>query len=293
MGADGAEPSGWFGRRIALSRHGGRDPPVGCHAVRIVEYDEWPEIRGEGQPPHLRPVIPRHVGCIMDGNGRWALMRGESRSNGHAAAEESVVALVDAALEIGIEWLTVYAFSTENWARDEGEIGFLMDLDQWLLRESRRDDFNRKGVRFRVAGDLEDPRVPPHTRDYLRETLAMTEHNDQLTFCMAFNYGGRRELLQGIRRLASQGLPLADLDDRELSNRFELCLGDPQMPEMDLLIRTSSEYRTSGFFPWHAAYAEFVFADTLWPDFREGHLYSAVREFQTRKRRLGRASAGG
>jgi undecaprenyl diphosphate synthase len=227
--------------------------------------------------------IPRHIACIMDGNGRWAQMRGLTRSNGHEAAEAAVDAVVDGCLELGVPWLTVYAFSTENWSREPAEVAFLMSLQEWLLRDEKRRRYGALGVRFRFVGDLTDSRIPEACRDWLYECEDMTKDNDRLQFCIAFNYGGRAEIVDAVRSLVRAGVPAEDVDQA----RVAAAMYTPDMPDIDLLIRTSSEYRISNFFPWHTAYAEFVFMDTLWPDFREGHLYSAVAEYQSRRRRRG------
>jgi undecaprenyl diphosphate synthase len=248
--------------------------------MRIVESSEM-AIVADGE-------IPRHIACIMDGNGRWAQMRGLTRSNGHEAAEAAVDAAVDGCLELGVEWLTVYAFSTENWRRDPAEVAFLMSLQEWLLRDEKRQRFRRLGVRFRFIGQLDDPRIPPACRAWLRECEEITAENDRLQFCIAFNYGGRAEITDAAKRLISEGVT-ADKIDEDMVHH---AMYEPSMPDIDLLIRTSSEFRLSNFFPWHAAYAEFVFMDTLWPDFRAGHLYSAVAEYQTRRRRRGGSGSG-
>jgi undecaprenyl diphosphate synthase len=243
--------------------------------MRIVEAAEMALV-AEGE-------IPRHIGCIMDGNGRWALMRGLSRSNGHEAGEAAVDAVVDACLALGVQWLTVYAFSTENWRREPAEVEFLMSLQQWLLREEKRQRFKRIGVRLRFVGHLDDPRVPEACRRWLRECEEMTAHNTALEFVIAFNYGGRTEIVDAVKSLVEAGMAPEDIDEKHIGAAMYL----PDMPDIDLLIRTSAEYRISNFFPWHSTYAEFVFMDTLWPDFREGHLYSAVAEYQSRRRRRG------
>ncbi|MSW19597.1 MAG: di-trans,poly-cis-decaprenylcistransferase [Actinobacteria bacterium] len=248
--------------------------------MRIVEASEMALV-AEGE-------IPRHVACIMDGNGRWAQMRNLTRSVGHEAAEESVDAVVDGCLALGVKWLTVYAFSTENWKREPAEVAFLMSLQEWLLREEKRQRFKRIGVRLRFLGDLDDPRVPDACRNWLRECEEMTAHNDGLEFCIAFNYGGRAEIVDAVKSLVAAGTPADQIDEAAV----HAAMYEPSMPDIDLLIRTSSEYRLSNFFPWHSTYAEFVFMDTLWPDFREGHLYSAVAEFQQRRRRKGSSGTG-
>jgi undecaprenyl diphosphate synthase len=244
--------------------------------MRIVEEAELAAIR--------QGVIPRHVGVIMDGNGRWAQMRDLSRSDGHAAAEDAVVATVDAALELGVEWLSAYAFSTENWRRDPVEVAFLMRFDEWLLRKSRRDELNEKGVQIRFSGQLDDPRIPADSREWLRETTEMTRTNDRLKLVLAFNYGGRAELIDAVNGLLASGVE--SVDEQALHD----AMYQADMPDLDLVMRTSAEQRLSNFMPWHSVYAEFVFLETLWPDFREWHFYSAVAEFQQRQRRKGAAT---
>jgi undecaprenyl diphosphate synthase len=248
--------------------------------MRIIEASELDVVRsGE---------IPAHVGCIMDGNGRWALMRDLSRTNGHAAAEEAVVSVVDGALDLGVRWLSVYAFSTENWTRGPDEVAFLMSFDEWLLRKERRDELIEKGVRVRFVGRLDDPKVPEASREWLAETEELTREGTRLTFCVAFNYGGRAEIVDAVRSVLADGVTADELTEDHLRARMYAA----DMPDLDLVVRTSAEHRTSNFFPWHSTYAELVFADTLWPDFRAWHLYSAVAEYQTRRRRRGAALAG-
>ncbi len=249
--------------------------------MRIVEAEEFPLVRGG--------LIPQHVSCIMDGNGRWAQMRDLTRSDGHAAAEDAVDAVVDGCIELGVEWLSVYAFSTENWAREPAEVQFLMSLQEWLLREEKRQRFKDIGVRMRFVGDLDDPRIPDPCRNWLLECEDMTKQNDTLEFAIAFNYGGQAEMLHAVKSLVRSGVDVTDLDEAS----FRRHLYCPDMPDIDLLIRTSAEQRVSNYFPWHTAYSEFVFTDTLWPDFRVGHLYSAVAEFQSRNRRKGGTAVSG
>ena len=241
-------------------------------AMRVVEASELELIR-QGE-------IPRHIGCIMDGNGRWAQMRGESRSKGHEAAEPGVRAAVEACLDLGVEWLTVYAFSTENWKRSDAEVSFLMSFKRWLLHEKRVDELDKKNVRIRFVGERGDDRIPAASRRWMEQCEARTAGNTALNFVIAFNYGGRQELVRATEALAAAGGPFTE-------EALQAAMYLPDMPDMDLVLRTSSEQRLSNFFPWHSAYAELVFTDTLWPDVRHGHLYSAVAEFQSRRRRLG------
>jgi undecaprenyl diphosphate synthase len=225
--------------------------------------------------------IPTHVGCVMDGNGRWATKRGLRRTDGHAAGEEALFDTVQGALELGVRWLTVYAFSTENWKRPIDEVRFLMRFNEDILLR-RRDELHKQGVRIRFAG-RRDWRVPRRLLKRQDEAIALTARNDTLTLTFAFNYGGRAEIVDAVRRLIDDGVPAAKVDEKAIARR----LYHPDMPEPDLVIRTSGEYRISNFLLWELAYAELVFTDVLWPDFRREHLFDAVREFQSRERRFG------
>jgi undecaprenyl diphosphate synthase len=237
----------------------------------------------EGLDPNRMPV---HVACVMDGNGRWAQKRGLPRTEGHRAGEEALFDAIKGALELGLSWFTVYAFSTENWRRPPDEVHFLLSVisDQLLLR--RRDDLNQMGVRIRFIG-RRDWRVPRRVLHRMDESAEMTKHNRKMTFTVAFNYGGRAEVVDAVRRLVSEGVPARKIDERALRSR----LYAPDMPDPDLVIRTSGESRLSNFMIWEVAYSELVFTDVLWPDFRKEHLAEAVREFQRRDRRFGRTRA--
>jgi undecaprenyl diphosphate synthase len=232
--------------------------------------------------------IPTHVGLILDGNGRWAHVRGLHRTAGHAAGEAALFDTVEGALEIGIRWLTAYTFSTENWTRDQEEVDFLMWFNEDLLLR-RRDDLHRQGVRMWFAGDLADPRVPDRNRRHMAEAAALTEENDRLHLVFAFNYGSRRELVEATRRIAAEvaagDLALDAVDESVLQRHLYI----PAMPDLDLVIRSSGEHRLSNFLLWQAAYAEFVFPGILWPDFNRQHLLAAVEEYQQRDRRFGSA----
>ncbi|HLY81487.1 MAG TPA: polyprenyl diphosphate synthase [Acidimicrobiales bacterium] len=233
----------------------------------------------EGLDPHRMPV---HVACVMDGNGRWAQKRGLPRTEGHRAGEEALFDAIQGAVELGVQWLTVYAFSTENWRRPADEVRFLLNViaDNLLLR--RRDDLNRMGVRIRFIG-RRDWRVPRRVLHRMDESVEMTRRNRQMTFTVAFNYGGRAELVDAVKQLVDSGVPARKINERAI----RACLYDPEMPDPDLVIRTSGEFRISNFMIWEVAYSELVFTDVLWPDFRREHLAEAIREFQRRDRRFG------
>jgi undecaprenyl diphosphate synthase len=217
----------------------------------------------------------------MDGNGRWATKRGLRRTEGHAAGEAALFDAVEGALELGIEWLTVYAFSTENWRRPVDEVRFLMRFNERLLLE-RRDELHEKGVRVRFIG-RRDWRVPKRVLRRIDEATELTAGNRRMTLTFAFNYGGRAEIVDAVRRLVADGVPADKVTEKAIRER----LYASDMPDPDLVLRTSGEYRISNFLLWELAYSELVFTDVLWPDFRREHLFDAVREYQRRERRFG------
>jgi undecaprenyl diphosphate synthase len=225
--------------------------------------------------------VPVHIACVMDGNGRWAQKRGLPRTEGHGAGEEALLDAVEGALEMGVRWLTVYAFSTENWRRPVDEVRYLMNFNESLLRR-RVDELHERGVRVRFAG-RRDWRVPRRLLKRMDESVVKTAGNRRLTLTIAFNYGGRAEIVDAVRRLVEDGVPASKVDEKAIAAR----LYHPDMPEPDLMVRTSGEHRTSNFLLWELAYSELVFTDALWPDFRREHLFEAVREFQRRDRRFG------
>jgi len=218
----------------------------------------------------------------MDGNGRWASQRGLPRTEGHAAGEEALLDTVNGALDIGVRWLTMFAFSTENWRRPRDEVRYLMGFNESLLVR-RRDELHDKGVRIRFAG-RRDWRVPRRVLRRMDESVALTEDNRRMTLTMAFNYGGRAEIIDAVRALVATGIAADKIDERALRAHLYY----PDQPDPDLVIRTSGEYRISNFLLWQLAYSELVFTDVLWPDFRREHLFEAVAEFQRRERRYGR-----
>ncbi len=232
--------------------------------------------------PDIDPrAVPQHVAIVMDGNGRWAQRRGLKRTEGHAAGEEALFDTVEGALDLGIKWLTVYAFSTENWKRPADEVRYLMKFNESLLVR-RRDEMHERGVRMRFIG-RRDWRVPRRLIRRMDESIALTERNRTMTFTIAFNYGGRAEIVDAVRQLVADGVPADKVDERAIRKR----LYDPEMPDPDLMVRTSGEFRISNYLLWEIAYSELVFTDVLWPDFRREHLFDAVREYQARERRFG------
>ena len=232
--------------------------------------------------------LPAHVGIILDGNGRWAEARGLPRTAGHQAGETALFDTVNGALDIGLGWMTLYTFSTENWSRSGEEVEFLMRFNEDLLLR-RRDDLHRKGVRIVFAGEADDQRIPERNRRHMAETTQLTADNERMTLVFAFNYGSRMELVHGARRLAAMAIRDEIRPDAITIADLAAALYVPDMPDVDLVIRTSGEYRLSNFLLWQAAYAELIFVDTLWPDFGPNDLVACVAEYQRRVRRFGTA----
>ncbi|MCU1484205.1 MAG: undecaprenyl diphosphate synthase [Actinomycetia bacterium] len=228
-----------------------------------------------------RRRIPVHIACVMDGNGRWATKRGLPRTEGHAAGEEALFDAVEGALELGVKWLTVYAFSTENWRRPPDEVRYLMKFNESILSR-RRDELHERGVRINFAG-RRDWRVPKSVLRQMDEAAELTKKNKRLTLTIAFNYGGRAEIVDAVRALVAEGVKAEKIDEKAIAKH----LYDPKMPDPDLMVRTSGEHRISNFLLWELAYSELIFTDVLWPDFRREHLFEAVREYQRRDRRFG------
>ena len=230
--------------------------------------------------------IPRHVAIVMDGNGRWAKARGLPRTAGHAAGEAALFDVVEGAIELGIEAITAYAFSTENWSRSPEEVRFLMGFNRDVLRR-RRDQMNELGVRVRWAG-----RRPRLWRSVVKELELgerMTRNNTVMTLTMAVNYGGRAELADAAAALA-RDVRAGRVDPDRISERtFARYLDEPDLPDVDLFWRTSGEQRISNFLLWQSAYAELVFSDVPWPDVDRRHLWAAVEEYARRTRRYGSA----
>jgi undecaprenyl diphosphate synthase len=225
--------------------------------------------------------VPNHVACVMDGNGRWARARNLPRTAGHAAGEEAMFDTVDGALEVGVRWLSMFAFSTENWRRPPDEVRYLMNFNEGILTR-HRDDLAQKGVRIRFAG-RRDWRVPKRLLRHMDDSAALTARNRKMTLTICFNYGGRAEIVDAVRKIASDGLKPEKIDERAIASRLYW----PDMPEPDLVVRTSGEYRISNFLIWQLAYSELVFTDVLWPDYRRENLFDAIREYQGRDRRYG------
>jgi len=239
------------------------------------------------KPPVLpKELIPRHVAIVMDGNGRWAKERGLPRTAGHEAGEASLLDCVHGALELGIGWISAYAFSTENWKRSPDEVRFLMGFNRDVIRR-RRDEMHELGVRIRWAGRR--PRLWRSVIKELEEAEAMTAKNRNLTLTMCVNYGGRAEIADATARIAAEVQAGHITPDQVNERMIAKYLDEPDMPDVDLFVRSSGEQRTSNFLLWQSAYAEMVFLDTLWPDFDRRHLWQACEIYADRDRRYGGA----
>jgi undecaprenyl diphosphate synthase len=221
------------------------------------------------------------VGVVMDGNGRWAQRRGLPRTEGHGAGEVALVDTVYGALSLGMRSLTVYAFSTENWRRPIDEVRYLMNFNRGLL-ERRQHELHADGVRIVFSG-RRDWRVPRGVLKRMNEAAELTKDNKVLTLNIAFNYGGRAEIVDAVRQLVKDKVAESKVDEKAIRAR----LYHPELADPDLIIRTSGEYRISNFLLWELAYSELVFTDVLWPDFRREDLFAAVEEYQRRERRFG------
>ncbi|WP_199435104.1 isoprenyl transferase [Qaidamihabitans albus] len=239
------------------------------------------------RPPQIPPeLVPQHVALVMDGNGRWANQRGLPRIEGHKRGEAVMIDVASGAVELGVKWLSVYAFSTENWKRSPDEVRFLMGFNRDTIRR-QVDYLGSIGVRIRWAG-----RRPRLWRSVIKELQAAeekTRHNTKLNMTMCVNYGGRAEVGDAVRqiaRLAAEGRIDPDKVDERTIAKY---LYQPEMPDVDLFLRPSGELRTSNFMLWQSAYAEFVFQDTLFPDFDRTKLWDACLEYARRDRRFGAA----
>lgn len=229
------------------------------------------------------PGVPAHIGIIMDGNGRWAEKRGLPRTSGHKEGLETVKKIVSHASDRGIQCLSLYVFSTENWRRTEQEISFLMNLIHTHIRQQYK-FYKERGIKIIHSGNIDQ--LPPNVRNEIILAERDTEDFSGLRINLLINYGGRNEIIRAVRRcIESAGMDA--LSEENLS----LYLDQPELPALDLVIRTGGELRLSNFFLWQAAYAEFYFSDDFWPDWTPGHLDAAIASFQSRQRRFGRIIA--
>jgi undecaprenyl diphosphate synthase len=230
--------------------------------------------------PQSATNIPIHVGIIMDGNGRWAKQRNLPRTMGHKEGLSVAKRIVAAAAKLGIKYITLYTFSTENWKRAQDEVGYLMNLIRGHLR-AEFDFYKQNGIRIRHIGNLNG--LPEDIRLEIIKAVEETAHFSGLTVVLAINYGGRDEIVRGIKKIILQEANPDSISEESVSQAFDM----PDLPDVDLLIRTGGELRISNFLLWHAAYAELVFTDTLWPDYNETEFINDIHLFQNRTRRFG------
>jgi len=231
--------------------------------------------------PDFVPMLPRHVAIVMDGNRRWARNHGVSEGEGHSAGVDAIRPIVERAGDLGIEALSIFAFSRENWNREEEEVNTLFALMEAAIRREVP-DLIRDGVRVRVLGRLED--LPATTRDSILDATEATAAGKKLTLNIAFNYSGQSEIVDAVRRSLADGLTASEIDEVAISER----LYTADLPPLDLLIRTGGEQRISNFLIWQAAYAELYFSERLWPDFDPAEFDAALAEYARRSRRFGR-----
>ena len=244
----------------------------------LLSLDEFPELSLD------RGRLPRHVAVVMDGNGRLATRRGLNRCEGHRRGKDSVRAVVEAARELGIPYLTLFVFSNENWQRPSAEVHFLMELfHRYLITETKR--LMKRGIRLITIGEMD--RLPARVRHALKRMVELTANNRAMTVALALSYGGRQDMAVAVRRIADAvaagTLAPADINEEVIGGK----LMTAGMPDPDLLIRTSGELRISNFFLYQLAYTELYFTETLWPDFRERDFLKAIAAYQARERRFG------
>ena len=245
-----------------------------------------PHATGARPPVIPRELVPNHIALVMDGNGRWANAQGLPRIEGHRRGEASLMDVAWGCLDIGVKWLSAYAFSTENWKRSPDEVRFLMGFNRDVIRR-RVDELHERGVRVRWAGRR--PRLWRSVIKELEVAEEKTRDNDLLTLTMCVNYGGRAEVADAVKEIARQvaaGKIKPEKIDEKTIARY---LDEPDMPDVDLFVRSSGEQRTSNFLLWQSAYAEMVFLDTLFPDFDRRHIWQAIEIYARRDRRFGGA----
>ena len=222
--------------------------------------------------------VPSHIAIIMDGNGRWAKQKGLPRTSGHKEGLEVAKKIIKAASKIGVKYITLYTFSTENWKRAEEEVGYLMNLIATHLR-AEFEFYKENQIRVQHIGNLEG--LPQKVQNTIKETIDDCKNFSGITAVLAINYGGRDEIIRAIKKISEDQISV--LDEKNFSSNFDI----PELPDVDLMIRTGGEKRLSNFLLWQNSYAEMDFVDTLWPDYKEEDFYSSVLDFQKRNRRFG------
>ncbi len=266
-----------------MPRRNAASPPG---AGRPAPAPPKPHASGAVAPVIATDKLPAHVAIVMDGNGRWAKARNLPRTEGHARGEESLFDVIEGAIEVGVKYVSAYAFSTENWRRSPDEVRWLMGFNRDVIRR-RRDQLDAMGVRVRWAGRR--PRLWRSVISELEDAERRTVDNDVLTLQFCVNYGGRAEIVDAARQIAELAAA-GRLDPAKLTEeRFRRFLDEPDIPDVDLFVRSSGEQRTSNFLVWQSAYAEMVFLDQLWPDFDRRDLWRAIELYVNRDRRYGGA----
>lgn len=227
-----------------------------------------------------QPAVPQHIAIIMDGNGRWAKQRGLPRLAGHRAGTENIRAIITEAAEQGVRYLTLYAFSTENWSRPSAEVnGLMLLLGEYINRET--ENLHRQGAQIRHLGRMTG--VNEQLQRKIRDAVALTRDNTRITVAIAFNYGGRADIVDAVRELMQRGFTAQDVTEELIADH----LSTSGMPDPDLIIRTAGEWRLSNFLIWQAAYSEYWTTPNYWPDFGADHLRQAIRDYGRRERRFG------
>jgi undecaprenyl diphosphate synthase len=255
--------------------------------LRVLKFSERNTSANQVKDLDLKR-IPKHIAIVMDGNGRWAQSRGLPRLAGHHRGVETVKAIAQAAQDLGIEFLTLYTFSTENWKRPVEEVNGLMKILERTI-QADLDEFHEKGFKLNVIGGKD--RLAPHLLDLIAKAMKKTQHNTGLCLNIAFNYGGRYEIVEATKTIARQVLEEKMKIEEITEDLFSTALFTAGIPDPELFIRTSNESRISNFLLWQSAYAELVFVKTYWPDFTKEDLINAIHEFQKRNRRFGRSSS--
>ena len=270
-------------------------PDTSTWPVVFPELPPSPDGGPRRPPQHISKAVapripadslPNHVAIVMDGNGRWATQRGLSRTEGHKMGEAVVIDIACGAVELGIKWLSLYAFSTENWKRSAEEVRFLMGFNRDVVRR-RRAILNEMGVRIRWVGSA--PRLWRSVINELAIAEEVTKNNDVITINYCVNYGGRTEIAEAARRIANEVAAGRLNPDRISESTISRHMQRPDIPDVDLFLRTSGEQRSSNFMLWQAAYAEYIFQDKLWPDYDRRDLWAACAEYASRNRRFGSA----
>ncbi len=252
--------------------------------VRPAKRAPIPHPSGARPPAIPQSALPKHVAIVMDGNGRWAKQRGLPRTKGHEAGEAVLFEVIEGAIELGIKYLSAYAFSTENWKRSPEEVSFLMGFNRDVIHR-RRDDLDALGVKVRWAGRR--PKLWASVIRELQDAEEQTEDNDVLTMQFCVNYGGRAEIVDATRAIAREAVAGRLDPDRINEQTIRRFLDEPEIPDVDLFVRSSGEQRTSNFLLWQSAYAELVFIDKYWPDWDRRDLWAAVERYAGRDRRFG------